>query len=340
MIPGQGRPLRFLGTVLGGWIGLRIVMLWPQLESPAAVLRAVTPLPVAASSAPHAPLTVSSPAWVRAVEPPRPRAVYAPLPRRAADPMRVALALLGLVRFGDPIPVEQSAAVLPGLPQPDPSDRTAPPARAPSRWSGSAWVVARGGAGIAPGGLGGQLGGSQAGARVAYLFDRKHRIALAGRVTSPLGRGLREAAIGVEWQPTRLPVRVVAEQRFAIDGGRSGPALGMVGGIGPVALPRDFRLEAYGQAGVIRRAVTEPYADGAVRIAHPLAIVGGVPFDLGAGAWGGAQRGAARLDLGPTLGATLPLGKQRVRVTLDWRQRVAGDARPGSGAALTFGTDF
>ncbi|WP_232089695.1 hypothetical protein [Sphingomonas sp. HMP6] len=190
------------------------------------------------------------------------------------------------------------------------------------------------------GGLGGQLGGSQAGARVAYLFDRKHRIALAGRVTSPLGRGLREAAIGVEWQPTRLPIRVVAEQRFAVDGGRSGPALGMVGGIGPVALPRDFRLEAYGQAGVIRRAVTEPYADGAVRIAHPLATVGGVPIDLGAGVWGGAQRGAARLDLGPSVGVSLPLGQQRVRVMLDWRQRVAGDARLGSGAALTLGTDF
>ena len=241
------------------------------------------------------------------------------------------------MRFGDPVPVEEPDPLFPGLPRAIPHD---PPARLPSRWSGSAWLVARGGAGIAPGGLGGQLGESQAGARIAYLVDRRHRIALAARVTTPLGRGLREAAVGVEWQPTRLPVRLVAEQRFAIDGGRGGPALGVVGGVGPVALPLAFRLEAYGQAGVIRRAATEPYADGAARVAHPLAAIGGVRVDLGAGAWGGAQRGAARLDLGPSLGVSLPLGKQRVRATLDWRQRVVGDARPGSGTALTLGTDF
>ena len=315
-MPGQGRPLRFLGAVLGGWIGLRVVMLWPQLDSPAAILRAVAPPPIAAAQPPqHAhPSAVTGRGLVWTPGPPGSRAAIALAPRRAADPTRVALALLGLVRFGDPVPVEDTAALLPGIPRPIPPALSLRP---PSRWSGSAWVVARGGAGIAPGGLGGQLGGSQAGARVAYLFDRKHRIALAGRVTSPLGRGLREAAIGVEWQPTRLPIRVVAEQRFAIDGGRSGPALGVVGGIGPVALPRDFRLEAYGQAGVIRRAVTEPYADGAVRFAHPLATVGGVPIDLGAGVWGGAQRGAARLDLGPSVGVSLPLGQQRVRVMLD-----------------------
>src|SRR3546814_10233062 len=64
------------------------------------------------------------------------------------------------------------------------------------------------------------LGGSQAGARLAYAIDPAHRLQLVGRVATPLrGRG-REAAIGVAWQPTRAPVRVVAEQRFAIDGGR------------------------------------------------------------------------------------------------------------------------
>src|SRR3546814_4330059 len=95
--------------------------------------------------------------------------------------------------------------------------------RAPTpdaRWSSSGWVVLRGdgAAGAAFGGS--QLGGSQAGARLAYAIDPAHRLQLVGRVATPLrGRG-REAAIGVAWQPTRAPVRVVAEQRFAIDGGR------------------------------------------------------------------------------------------------------------------------
>ena len=314
-MPGQGRPLRFLGTVLCGWIGLRVVMLWPQFEPPAEVLRALAPFPVAAILArPAAPPDAVRSGSGHQTAPPRARAAFASFRRRSANPTRVALALLGLVRFGDAVPVEEPDPLLPGVPRPIPRD---PPKRLPSRWSGSAWLVARGGAGIAPGGLGGQLGGAQAGARIAYLVDRRHRLALAARVTTPLGRGLREAALGVEWQPSRLPVRLVAEQRFALDGGRSGPALGEVGGVGPVALPLDFRLEAYGQAGVIRRAATEPYADGAARVAHPLAAIGGVRVDLGAGAWGGAQRGAARLDLGPTLGATLPLGKQRLRVSVD-----------------------
>ncbi|GHH18824.1 hypothetical protein GCM10008023_25200 [Sphingomonas glacialis] len=214
------------------------------------------------------------------------------------------------------------------------------PTHAPSRWSGSAWLAARGGSGLASGALGGQLGGSQAGARLVYALDRHHRIALVGRVTSPLGSGLREASVGVEWQPTRLPLRVVAEHRFALAGGQGGPGVGVVGGVGPVTVSPGVRFETYVQAGLIRRTQTEPYVDGAARVTHPIATLGKVRFDLGAGVWGGAQRGATRLDIGPSLGVALPLGKQSVRLALDWRERIAGGARPGSGPALTLGSDF
>jgi hypothetical protein len=61
---------------------------------------------------------------------------------------------------------------------------------------------------------------------------------------------------------------------------------------------------------------------------------------LGGGAWGAAQRDAQRFDIGPSATLALPLGKQNVRLALDWRQRIAGDARPGSGLALTLGSDF
>ena len=334
----RGRPLRFLALVTTGWVGLRTAMLWPQLDSAAAVLHAIAPVTIAAATPVAPPPRLAyqpapiSPQWHAAIA-----RTLQPRQRRAADPTRVALALLGLVRYGDPQAVED-APLLPGLPRPIP--RPAPSATLPSRWSASLWLVARGGSGIAPGSSGGQLGGSQAGVRIAYLLDRKRRIALAGRVTTPLGNGLREAALGVEWQPTRLPVRLVAEERIALDGGRSGPALGVVGGIGPVAIPLGFRLEAYGQAGIIRRTDTEAYADGALRVARPIATIGAARIDLGAGAWGGAQRGAARLDVGPSLAVTVPLSKHPVRLTLDWRERVAGSARPGSGPALTLGTDF
>lgn len=201
-------------------------------------------------------------------------------------------------------------------------------------------MVARGGAALAPGALGGQLGGSQAGARLVYALGPARRIAIVGRVTSPLGRGLREASLGVEWQPTRLPVRLVAEQRVALSGGHGGPGAGVIGGFGPIEIGQGLRAESYAQAGIIRRAATEPYVDGAIRITHPIAQVGRLRIDLGAGMWGGAQRGATRLDLGPSVGIALPLGRQPVRLMLDWRQRIAGDAHPGSGPALTLGSDF
>ncbi|MGY2734319.1 hypothetical protein [Sphingomonas sp. UYP23] len=201
-------------------------------------------------------------------------------------------------------------------------------------------MVVRGGAGLAPGAFGGQLGGSQAGVRLAYALDVERRVALVGRMTSPLTSGLREASLGVEWQPTKLPLRLVAEQRFALTGGHGGPGVGAIGGIGPIAIAHDVRLEAYAQAGIIRRAATEPYVDGALRVTHPVATLGEIRCDLGAGVWGGAQRGATRLDLGPSLGVALPLGKQSVRLALDWRERVVGEAHPESGPALTLGTDF
>ena len=338
MSPGHGRPLRFLCLVTGGWVGLRVVLLWPTIDSVPALIRAVVPIARAASRA-AAPATSPVRSARVVVMPPGPR----PRPARRDPPVdrtRVALALLGLVRFGGALPDERDPPppLLPGVPRP--VRAASPQSPLPSRWSGSAWFVARPGDGIAPGVVGGQLGGSQAGVRLAYLLDRERRIAIAGRVTTPLGPGLREAAIGVEWQPTRLPVRIVAEERFVLNDGKGGPALGVVGGVGPLALAGGFRLEAYGQAGVIRRSRTEPYADGAARATHALVAVGPVRLAAGAGVWAAAQRGASRVDVGPALTLDLPLAHQPVRFALEYRARIAGNARPDSGVALTLGTDF
>ncbi len=61
---------------------------------------------------------------------------------------------------------------------------------------------------------------------------------------------------------------------------------------------------------------------------------------LGGGVWGGAQEDAQRLDLGPTLRIDARLGKVPARLTIDWRQRVAGEAAPASGVAATIATGF
>lgn len=351
---GRGRPLRFLAGLTGGWVVLRIVMLWPSAPVPQGhffpALPSFLPVALAEPRSATVPRLVDQPrrggtAWpISGRTPPS-----LPAPRPKPDRMRVALALLGLVRFGDPQPVEDTPApVLPGVPHATPPVVAMPE---PRRLTGSFWLVARGGGrgggggggggGIAPGVVGGQLGGSQAGLRLAYLLDPKHRVALAVRATTPLGRGMRELAAGVEWQPTRLPIRLVAEQRFVIErGGTGGPALGIVAGLGPKPLGAGVTLEAYGQAGAIRRDSTELYADGAVHVAHDLLDLGGARLDFGAGLWAGAQRGAARLDAGPTLALTLPVAKRALRLSIDWRERAAGRARPGSGLALTLGADF
>ncbi len=67
----------------------------------------------------------------------------------------------------------------------------------------------------------------------------------------------------------------------------------------------------------------------------------GATFALGIGLWGGAQRGATRFDLGPAATIDLPVTRAaHLRVALEWRQRVVGAARPGSGPALSIGTDY
>ena len=55
---------------------------------------------------------------------------------------------------------------------------------------------------------------------------------------------------------------------------------------------------------------------------------------------GAVQPGAARVDVGPRLTLRLPQVGEGGRIALDWRQRVAGDAHPESGLALTLAADF
>ena len=116
--------------------------------------------------------------------------------------------------------------------------------------------------------------------------------------------------------------------------------MGIIGGYGPAAIAPGVRIEAYGQAGAIARDGIEAFVDAAARLTHPTARIGRARLDLGVGAWGSAQRGAARFDLGPTAGLAVPMAGRNLRLALDWRERVAGGARPGSGPAFTIGSDF
>jgi len=104
-------------------------------------------------------------------------------------------------------------------------------------------------------------------------------------------------------------------------------------------LPGRIELDGYAQAGVVGAHRQDLFADGALRIARRIEV-GRSALLAGAGLWGAAQPGAARLDVGPHLALRVPAGATTVSVAVDGRLRVAGDARPGSGAALTLSTDF
>jgi hypothetical protein len=128
---------------------------------------------------------------------------------------------------------------------------------------------------------------------------------------------------------------LLAERREALGRtGRSAFAVTLHGGVGEVPLPTGFRLDAYGQAGLVGVRSRDLFVEGSARAARPVAA----GFSLGAGVWAAAQPGASRLDIGPTV--TLRLPQLGATVSADWRFRTAGRARPGSGPALTLWTDF
>ena len=191
---------------------------------------------------------------------------------------------------------------------------------------------------------GGTLGGSQAGARLTWRFNRA--LALNLRVSAPIGQqqlqqnGRRfsgEAALGVSWQPLQsVPVRLMAERRKAIGvpgGGRDGFALLAEGGVYGRALPWRFQLDGYAQTGVVGARTREWFVDGGATVTRPLMR----RFAIGAGIWGGAQPGLSRLDIGPRLSMQVRPG---IRTHLDYRYRLFGSAQPGSGFAATVATDF
>ncbi|MBD8679933.1 hypothetical protein [Sphingomonas sp. CFBP 13720] len=199
------------------------------------------------------------------------------------------------------------------------------------------WALARPGA--ATGGPV-QLGGGQAGARVRVPVTHGERLALTARLSTPLAGTGREAAAGIEWRPFDAPVTLIAEQRVALDGGHGGTGVGVVAGLDRGDASVGFALEAYGQTGAVVRERIEPYADGAVRGLRQVGATPRAALRIGVGAWGGAQRGAGRLDIGPTAVVAVPVGGKSVRLAIDWRQRIAGNADPGSGPAVTLGSDF
>ncbi|MGP1282460.1 MAG: hypothetical protein ACTS1X_05745 [Parasphingopyxis sp.] len=342
-------PVRFIATILTTWIVLRIAF-WAPAEIPPLLLDRPSPF---------LPDLSSLPLFDRS----RPGATAAPVGRtfreifanRLRDERAAAAPPSPPGHCGARCQRIFLAAHMPPLSQPllmrfarRPSRLPSPPLARPaasSPFSLAAWVQWRSGDGVEALADDGELGGSQAGIRARYRIVRAagFEAALAARLSRPIERDNgAEAAIGVAVRPAAdIPVELTAERRIALDhGGRDAWAIGIAGGVYRRPLPFGLELDGYAQAGVVGARSRDLYGDAALIVSRPVPLGGRGTLSFGGGVWAGAQPGASRVDIGPEASVRLPVGNGGVRLSLSWRERVAGSAAPGSGPALTLGADF
>lgn len=360
--------LRFLAVAIIGWAGVRAATLGalpgaelfklqsPRAKVPPVVATEFPPIePVAATPAQPDPYYQYAPAAYPYPQPPvRPvmvpvyyaapvstpmvRAGWTPAPLRpsyyssdeAADDWPLPR-LAGIsTPTRSPVVVRQESMPAPPAPPIEPGL---------DRLQLSSWALLRsqqtGVAGSRSLATGGQLGASQAGARLIYNFNRQ--LALAARMSSEVGRRGGEVAAGVRVRPlVDIPVWLTTERRQAIGrygGGRNAFALFLEGGLYEQPLPWRFGLDSYLQASVVGMRRRDWFVDGTLAVSRPVYR----QFSAGFGIWGGGQPGLYRVDAGPRLTMRV---RKNLRVHADWRQRLAGNARPGSGPALTLAGDF
>jgi hypothetical protein len=365
----RGEPLVALALVLSAWVGARIA-LWSPLVPAARTDRTVAApaerhrhvasdlvRPAGPRQETPAAISAASQAYVSPpLLPPLARSPLAPrvLPSAvpAVPPMQPVAptvagghALLWLAAVASfPVP--------PGLFGPSTIQRTAPlPAPRPvqtgqRRWSADAWALYRPGGGVGGAAVIPTYGASEVGAVLRYRLAPAdaHRVTAYLRETAALnGSNEGDVALGLAARPLpRLPVSVSAEVRASRLGRRSvgRPAVVAVTELAPLALPAGVRAEFYAQAGYVGGAGATAFADGQLRLDRKLLGAGKFELRAGGGAWGGAQKGAARLDVGPSATLGFTAGSSSARLAVDWRFRIAGDAAPASGPALTLSAGF
>jgi hypothetical protein len=189
----------------------------------------------------------------------------------------------------------------------------------------------------------GQLGGSQIGVRMGLPLVAARQgfgLDLSARAYAPLQakRG-KEAALGLSLKHNGNPsLEFIAERRIGFDrGGRSAFSVTAVTGLSDLALAKGFTLNAYAQAGVVGAHARDGFVDASVSVDRP---VNASRVRIGVGAWGGMQPRVGRLDIGPQLTFPFPIEGRTIRLSAQWRFRVAGGAAPASGPAIVIGSDF
>ena len=218
--------------------------------------------------------------------------------------------------------------------------------RSGARWSADGWLLLRRGDADSIQASRPSYGRSQAGGVVRYHLAAtsplRPRVYL--RASAALaGPREQEAALGISARPAdRLPIRVAAEARVAENSGgtRIRPAAYAVTEVPPLRVPLGMTAEVYAQAGYVGGDFATAFADGQARLDRAVFQRRDTELSGGVGIWGGAQKGASRLDIGPTAALSFRIRGARARVEAGYRFRVAGAAAPASGPTLTLSAGF
>jgi hypothetical protein len=369
----RGHPLAFWGLMIGlfgGWTAAR----WPGLAERHQQLAALLAAP--GQTAPHAAVMLAAavPAPAAMLKPP----VFAPSPQRRpiglagaptkanvpTPPAPPAEPLAELVQAASLPPAQlaeppapsppsafvladaayarlaagqrrQAAALFDAAIAIEPGNRQWQRDRAAlrQRWQLGGFSLLRDGAGGGPA-ASPVLGGGQMGASIAFLPDPLARrpLALVARANVAAGHAgvaveTAQAAIGLR-QTLRPGVTLSAERLIALGTATRGDwTLRLaVGG-------ESGRFSGYGEAGVLGSGDRYGGAQANARLLR----LG--QATLAAGSWASLQTGTPdvwRVDVGPSVAVQW----RGVRLQADWRQRVAGNAAPGSGPVATLSAGF
>lgn len=359
----KGAPLRVLSIIVAIWISVRII--WESVTPSVAVLA------VAAESGKLTDVAAPSgppPVWQAQIgEPPalqRSRdnymqsgAMFWSEGQRAAEPVNEKA--IKPPPFASGTRQEKATTMAKATPSasPHPISRmksNADPSPSSNPLSGYFWAFVRQDSGSgrfgpeAPPTLqspGGQYGGSQAGAILTYRLAGTQQRSLSAFVrasTAISDAGEEEVAVGIRARPfAKIPLSLFAEQRMGAGQFRSrGTSIYVAGGTGPDRVLTDTSLETYAQAGFLFADNSSYFFDASANLQRKLWKQGGYKLTAGAGVWAGGQEGLTRVDIGPRANIHIPVGTMDLRFSLDWRQRIGGNAVPDSGAAVTVTTGF
>lgn len=212
--------------------------------------------------------------------------------------------------------------------------------------TGSSWLLIRGGqnassvAGIA------LLGGSQIGGRFRLqLPEVNDRIAVSvtAGISAPLNGVLgKEATVGLSMRHgQRIPITASIEHRFGLDKiGRNAVVVLVTTGVSDLPIARQIVINGYVEAGVVGLHQRNEFVDGSLSASRVISHNRNFTVGVGAGIWGAAQPGSRRIDSGPVIDVRWANRSTALKVSAQWRFRLVGDSLPGSGPALSIGTDF